>query len=725
MKVLIKNGQKFTITDKLFDKLLKENIILETPKESKEQIISKLFNYVVSNNTDSSISFGNDSNGTKNINDLKAYINKINNIESLSTDNLIKQKGNEIISNLKNVLKPSSQYDALIDTEYNKIQTNIKLPLGKLCQNISNRINKDNNGILKKPIDVTQNIDDELTNSKDQIVSQVKKYVKQFVDSNEIKNNKKVGKEVVSLLRKSIYNHLKTKLLNKQMIDDSAKKTPEISSKLIKGVFIQIVEGLYGIIYDKNTKISDIFDLSGANTNDSIIEKWNELKNIIKNRVSKSNSDMDDIFIKFFEKSIEIIDNDTSKQKLNYQKMLLNNYNKYNNVFSLTKMTNSLSRVDKEFVNNKLLDKNTNEYKTLLKKVNSEDEIKNISQTILKYIFKSDIYESHNILYETSKKLDRNDKKVIFNAIDVLQKYKEICHEKMRQKYNEVDNMSNINSIKKTISELNDQDFINIYSSYTRVEPIINMMKYYVINNMGYLDKLGKGKMLNMENKSSVIKEFVKLMGREPSVKDIKMYDDFLDSLKEKIFEMNKIIKDVKQYTRNNYIYNHIHYVLSQRVSSMPFEFKEYAKLDDSHDENKFINQMYAYILLSKIKDNNDLSPTFKRLLDKIFENKHIIKEKDVKPLIYDFSIISHRVSIYQIRTVISKIPLFKTKYKIDFENTANEIFNEQPMIITSKKDDQFAGLIILKNYNELFKKISNTIKNITGKKFNSGNRLV
>lgn len=725
MKVLIKNGQKFTITDKLFDKLLKENIILETPKEAKEQIISKLLDYVVSNNTDSSISFGNDSNGTKNINDLKAYINKINNIESLSTDNLIKQKGNEIISNLKNVLKPSSQYDALIDTEYNKIQTNIKLPLGKLCQNISNRINKDNNGILKKPIDVTQNIDDELTNSKDQIVSQVKKYVKQFVDSNEIKNNKKVGKEVVSLLRKSIYNHLKTKLLNKQMIDDSAKKTPEIPSELIKGVFIQIVEGLYGIIYDKTTKISDIFDLSGANTNDSIIEKWNELKNIIKNRVSKSNSDIDDIFIKFFEKSIEIIDDDTSKQKLNYQKMLLNNYNKYNNVFSLTKMANSLSRVDKEFVNNKLLHKNTNEYKTLLKKVNSEDEIKNISQTILKYIFKSNIYESHNILYETSKKLDRNDKKVIFNAIDVLQKYKEFCHEKMRQKYNEVDNMSNINSIKKAISELNDKDFINIYSSYTRVEPIINMMKYYVINNMGYLDKLGKGKMLNMENKSSVIKEFVKLMGREPSVKDIKMYDDFLDSLKEKIFEMNKIIKDVKQYTRNNYIYNHIHYVLSQRVSSMPFEFKEYAKLDDSHDENKFINQMYAYILLSKIKDDNDLSPTFKRLLDKIFENKHVIKEKDIKPLIYDFSIISHRVSIYQIRTAISKIPLFKTKYKIDFENTANEIFSEQPMIITSKKDDQFAGLIILKNYNELFKKISNTIKNITGKKFNSGNRLV
>lgn len=701
------------------------NTIINQQTGDKKQISLKLFNYVVTNNTNTNISFENDDKGTKNKKALKLYINSINDIEFLTTDDLIKKEGDKIIADLENVLKSApTQYDSLLETEYDKIQNNIKKPLGKLCKQISDRVNNDNDGVLKKPIDITQYVDDELTNAKQQIVEKLNKDIKQIIDTEKIKNNKDVGKEVISMLRKSIYNHLKLKLTDEQIINDSAKKTPELSKEVVKGVFIQLVEGLYGIIFGTSSKISDVFDLSGANTEESIDKNWEDLKKIVNAQSSKSNSDMDDIFILFFKKSIEIIDNDTSNQKLNYKKMLLSNYNKYNSAFSLTRMTNKLSRVDNEFISNKLLDKNTNEYKELIKPINSDDGIKNVSQEILKSIFKSDIYESFIPLYEEAKKLDRTDKKVLFNAIDVLQKYKDICHNQMKKNYNDIDNMSDINSIKKLITELSNKEFIKVYSSYSRIDPIMGMMKRYAVDNLGFFDKLGKGKLLNTKNKTSILKEFVKLMGREPSEKDIELYDRFLSTLQDKKNDMKTIYKKIPEYTKKYYIYRFVHYVFSIRWTFIPFELKEYAKLDESHDENKFINQFYAYVYLSKLLKKNDLSPTFKRLLNKIFENKYIVNERDILPLIYDLSIISNRVSIYQLRTAISKIPDFKTLYDIDYENTANEMFDEQPMIITTKKDKQFVGLIIIKNYNDLFKKIENKIKNASNKSL-SGKRLV
>jgi hypothetical protein len=147
--------------------------------------------------------------------------------------------------------------------------------------------------------------------------------------------------------------------------------------------------------------------------------------------------------------------------------------------------------------------------------------------------------------------------------------------------------------------------------------------------------------------------------------------------------------------------------------------------LDENHGENKFLNKFFAYVSLGKIYDNNEkISPTFKKLLKNIFDNKDVIKHGDCKKLAYDINVLSKRISIGQLQTTITKSPLLKTKYKANLEITSNEIYDERPIIIVERNTDQFVGLILLKDFGSMFRDIGNMLDKLSVVK-NKGERLV
>lgn len=708
------------------------NTILNQQVGDSKNILNKILNYVITNNN-TDIPLDDTDGGKKNKERLKLYIQKMNNLEFLTSDSLIQQEGDRIIKNLESILKSApTQYDDSIDNEYDKIQKYIQKPLGDLCKKISDRVNSDYNGKLGSSIDIVKPVDEELSIAKDDIILKVKEKIKNVVNNDKISDNIKLDNEIISVLRKEIYNHLKTKFMDETIINDSAKKTPEIPHGVIKSIFIQIVEGLYGIIYKTGTRIADVFDMSGANDEESVNKKWSQFKSIVRKQTSYTNGDMDDIFITFFDKCIEIVDNDTSKNKLNYQIMLLKNYNQYNNAFGLTMIANSLNKVDKDFIKNKILNDQDSIYDELLNKELTDDEIKNISETMIGYIFKTKLDESYRPLLEgNSEKLNKKDKFVLTNSLRTLEKYKQICYQNMSKKYNDIDSMNDIESIKSMIKELNGKEFINMYRSYSRLDVVISMIKQFIVKNENFFTKIWKSLkslkslILNEKTSDELIKTFVKYMGRQPNKSDIKLYDEFYKKMKNKSDLMKQIIKEIIESCRDNYIFRYIHYMLSPRITGLPNELIEYMSTSKMGDEKLFLNQAYAYLVLLKIRQNDDASPTLKRLVDKITNGKDDYTERDIKNLIWDISIISNKISSHDLRTAISKVPLIRDKYSIDFEMTSNELIEIRPMFITEKSTNELLGMIVVKNYDKMFRNLSNEIEHYRMNSSNSGSNLV